>query len=470
MTTLHSYDLNGKKLSFADTIEMISPEDTPFLSMLKKEQIYDTVYNWQVDYLSAVDKDNAFSEGMPADPGVINSTERAQSHTQIFRKVVKVSDTLNVLDLYGKPSEMEFQIGQAVKEFKRNIEWAFLNQFDGRPEEGSVPRQTSGFSAQVSAFGTKAPVTGAVVYRESSKSNTIGADDLRQMTYNLYLANSKANIVMTHPRWMAQLWAISRFSKSGTKEEIYQNSTMVSGTVKEIVDPLGQKYTIIPNRWMPTDKIYFFNKDEVTKMVLREPTMTHLAKDGSYEKWMMEGEFGLRVENPFTVGVLQINRDSFPTIGMYAWKKMELHYTNDIGNPASVDLKVSPNMVKPKEGTRIFFKVVPKDNIPKPKYLGSGNHVFTPGDFLQMTYRGNLLPHQLPIEKNGDGTFKELEFQMTTSFDHTKHEGVISLNYYTAADPANPLACSRYCVLTSTNDRVVLDAFKEACDDNPTLL
>ena len=38
-TTLVSYDLNGKKLSFANWISNLSPTETPFVSMTGKEAI-----------------------------------------------------------------------------------------------------------------------------------------------------------------------------------------------------------------------------------------------------------------------------------------------------------------------------------------------------------------------------------------------------------------------------------------------
>ena len=46
-----SYDLNGKKLSFANWISNISPTDTPFISMTGKEGVTQTTFQWQTDVL-----------------------------------------------------------------------------------------------------------------------------------------------------------------------------------------------------------------------------------------------------------------------------------------------------------------------------------------------------------------------------------------------------------------------------------
>lgn len=44
MATMTSYDLNGKKLSFANWISNLSPTDTPFVSMTGKEAIQQTLF------------------------------------------------------------------------------------------------------------------------------------------------------------------------------------------------------------------------------------------------------------------------------------------------------------------------------------------------------------------------------------------------------------------------------------------
>lgn len=96
MATLVSYDLNGKKLSFANWISNLSPTDTPFVSMTGKESIAQTLFQWQTDSLAAV-VDNAVVEGSTAADGALASTTTLNNYTQILRKVLKVSDTAMLL-------------------------------------------------------------------------------------------------------------------------------------------------------------------------------------------------------------------------------------------------------------------------------------------------------------------------------------------------------------------------------------
>lgn len=304
MTMLQSYDLKGKKLSFANWISNLSPSETPFTSMTGKESVQQTLFQWQTDALNAA-VDNAIAEGASAD-----STDKPRmtaihsNVTQILRKVVKVSDTANALANYGRGKELQYQMDKAGKEIKRDLERAFLTQeakVDG--DASSTPRKTAGFRGLVATKAAADADTGAVVHKDTAGALT--EELIFDMTYNLYLSGSNANIIMFHPKH-AKLFSALQEKDSGGRQRIFENTPKFSVYVSTLVDPLGQEYKLLPNRWMPEDSVYFFNPSDWTQMVLRAPERTKLAKDGSYEKWMLEMEVGLRHRNPYASGILNI--------------------------------------------------------------------------------------------------------------------------------------------------------------------
>ena len=344
MSTLQSYDLNGKKLSFANWISNLSPEETPFSSMTGKEAISQTLFQWQNDSLNKAVK-NAMIEGDIAKDSALKTTTVRSNITQILRKTVKISDTANALSNYGRGKELQYQMEKAGKEIKRDLEWTFMNNADSKAETRADPRETAGFIALCASplseidkkmtlknikkltdpvtnpdpktgrgiDGWSDPDTGArtvfgITNLVSPDANIIGNEvkesDIFSMTYNLYLAGSSANIIMFHPRWASTFSALQE--KVSTRVRMFENTPMISAYVSTLVDPLGQEYRLIPNRWMPESVIYFFAPHDWTQMVLRPPERTKLAKDGSYEKWMIEMEVGLRHRNPFSSGVLVI--------------------------------------------------------------------------------------------------------------------------------------------------------------------
>lgn len=307
-TTLVSYDLNGKKLSFANWISNLSPTETPFVSMTGKEAINQTLFQWQTDTLETANANNAVVEGSAAEAPVRSSTTVLSNVTQILRKVVRVSDTANALANYGRGQELQYQMEKAGKEIKRDLEVALLRNGAKVDGSGTVARKTAGFKALVAAKDAADPDTGAIVHKETATADTITEAELFDLTYNLYLSGSNANIIMFHPKHASFFASLMETPAAGANRmKMFDGQdTKFNQYVSTVVDPLGQLFKLIPNRWMGEADVYFFTPSDWTQMVLRAPQRTKLAKDGSYEKWMVEMEVGLRHRNPYASGILTI--------------------------------------------------------------------------------------------------------------------------------------------------------------------
>lgn len=305
--TLVSYDLNGKKLSFADWISNLSPDETPFVSMTGKESVIQTLFQWQTDTLEAASDTNAVVEGSVAEAPIRKTTTTLNNVTQILRKVVKVSDTSQTLANYGRGNELKYQMEKAGKEIKRDLEVILLSdqeRVDG--DATTIARKTSGFQKLVAEFEVADPDTGAVVHKAMAGETPTEAE-IFDMTYNLYLSGSKSNIIMFHPKFASFFSSLMEVSEGSSRVKLFEGEDKrYSKYVTEIVDPLGCTYKLVPNRWMPETAIYFLSASDWTQMVLRAPERTKLAKDGSYEKWMLEMEVGLRHRHPYASGVLLV--------------------------------------------------------------------------------------------------------------------------------------------------------------------
>lgn len=304
-STLVSYDLNGKKLSFANWISNLSPEETPFVSMTGKESIAQTLFQWQTDTLEQASDANAVVEGSVAEAPARKTTTTLTNVTQILRKVIKVSDTASSLANYGRGNELKYQMEKAGKEIKRDLEVILLSdqaRVDGNAS--TIARRTAAFQTLVAAYQVADVDTGAVV-KDSMAGETPTEAEIFKMTYNLYLSGSMADVIMFHPKFADFFSSLTELSTGGGRVKMFDgDDTKYTKYVTSLIDPLGRTYKLIPNRWMPEDAIYFFQASDWTQMVLREPERTKLAKDGSYEKWMLEMEVGLRHRHPYASGVL----------------------------------------------------------------------------------------------------------------------------------------------------------------------
>ena len=309
MATMNSYDLNGKKLSFANWISNLTPTDTPFVSMTGKEVVKNTVFQWQEDNLGAVDSTNAQIEGEKITTKADHTATIERSNTtQILRKLVNVSDSANSTDNYGRTKELAYQMEKAGKELKRDLETILLSSQVKDEGDAGTARKTAGFVSLCATSGAAQVSTGAVTTKETAVSNKITEAELFDMTYNLYLSGSEANIIMFHPERASFFASIAETPNAGSSRTLMFDglATKLNRYVSTVVDPLGQEYKLMPNRFMNKDKIFIFNPKDWTQMVLRNPERTKLDKKGSYEQYLIEMEVGLRHRNIHASGVLTI--------------------------------------------------------------------------------------------------------------------------------------------------------------------
>ncbi|MGL5579423.1 MAG: SU10 major capsid protein, partial [Cetobacterium sp.] len=93
MASKHSYELEGKKLSFANWISNLSPTETPFCSMTPKEATNQIKFHWQEDRLVPVNANNFHQEGSDAVDEAMSVTAVRSNVVQILRRCFSVSDT-----------------------------------------------------------------------------------------------------------------------------------------------------------------------------------------------------------------------------------------------------------------------------------------------------------------------------------------------------------------------------------------
>lgn len=297
----HSFEMNGKKSSFADWVSNISPTYTPFISMIKKVPIKNTIFNWQQDVLTDVNTNNAFAEGSSADDIPLVPTQEIFNYTQIFRKVVEVSDSANSVDSYGRNRELQYQVEKASKGMKRDIETTFLALDQTRVAGNeSTASQTAGLAYFVEDSSRHFDL----------KTDTF-EDDLFKITEELYTKGAESYVIMFHPGLGSYFSGL--MEKRGERLRIFENDTRFVKQVERIIDPLGQEFHCIPNRFMDAGCYYIFDPRLVEVAVLREVKSTELGKTGSSTKYMIEQEIGLRVNNGGSVAIALLLTGPEPT-------------------------------------------------------------------------------------------------------------------------------------------------------------
>ena len=110
--TYETFDAVGIREELADKIWQITPEETPFLSLIGRKGIKTTHPEWQTDTLGSVDLDNNQPEGNDWTYDSITPTTRVGNYAQISEKSLIISATLDETDKAGRKSELAREVGK----------------------------------------------------------------------------------------------------------------------------------------------------------------------------------------------------------------------------------------------------------------------------------------------------------------------------------------------------------------------
>lgn len=142
--TIQSVGRVGNREDLSDIIYNISPTDTPFVSAISRGPADATYVEWQTDTLVAANADNYTIQGDDLANENRPNTTRVGTHTQIFKKVVGTSTTVQAVKQAGRKNEHALQLAKAGKELKRDMEARFTQNKASVAATASVAGQTAG--------------------------------------------------------------------------------------------------------------------------------------------------------------------------------------------------------------------------------------------------------------------------------------------------------------------------------------
>ena len=126
--TFDTYGAVGNREDLEDKIYMVSPEETPAVSMGRRLTATAKFHEWQRDSLATPNKDNAVIEGDDRTGTAITATQRVCNFTQLFDKVAIVATTQKASNPAGRSDEMRYQVAKRMKEIKRDVEAMLLSK------------------------------------------------------------------------------------------------------------------------------------------------------------------------------------------------------------------------------------------------------------------------------------------------------------------------------------------------------
>lgn len=292
----------------------VTPEDTPYLSMLGGlyggEPVGSTVIPWQEHELrdAAV---RPHAEG--ADAPAATNIQRSPIHNvlQIIHETVDVSYTKQatakqlaaigsnhpqiVTTGDGNPvvNELAWQELQRIKEVARDVEFSLINGTFQEPATNGSNRQTRGIIAAIETNVEDAggdPLTSELVL-----------DLLQSVWENGGIMETETATVMVNGFNKRRL--TNQFITEGNYREMSRN---VGGVNVQTIETDFGRLNVALNRYVPADTLVVVSLEQCKVCWLQtekgkffsEP----LAKNGSFERRQLYGEFGLRYGNEKTHG------------------------------------------------------------------------------------------------------------------------------------------------------------------------
>jgi hypothetical protein len=304
--TYTRFDAKGVREDLSNVIYQISPEETPFMSNVGRENVSNTFYEWQTDDLASAITTNAQIEGDDITSfTAATPTVRLGNYTQISRKDVIISGTLESVDKAGRRSELSYQMAKKSAEIKRDMEATMLANQAAAAGSTSSARKTGALLAFLktnTSEGTggsdpsyttipDAARTDATTTNLRSFSETL----LKDVIQKVWTEGGSPSIVMAGP---VNKQNLSRMA--GIAAQRYNNTTaktsVIIGAADIYVSDFGQ-VSIVANRFQRERDVFVLDPEYASVAYLRPFQTVELAKTGDAEKRMLLCEWGLKIKN-----------------------------------------------------------------------------------------------------------------------------------------------------------------------------
>ena len=320
--TYETYDAVGNREELANKIYQITPEETPFVSLIGRKPVASTHPEWQTDTLATPDTSNAQPEGNDWTFQTVNPTTRVGTYTQISDKRIIISRTQDKTSKAGRKSELAREVAKKGVELRIDQESIVLsNQASTAGSgNGATNRQLGGMRAWLATndslgsggasggFNTGTKVVDAATNGTQRAFTKALLDATILSTYN---AGGSPKTLMLSPyaktvfsSFMSDAnVALQRFAANG------KGQTTIVAAADMYLSDFGT-ISVVPNRQMAragatvARNAYLIDPRMVSLGVFDDIQLVKPAKTGDAEKRVLVTEYTLLVSNEAAHGVV----------------------------------------------------------------------------------------------------------------------------------------------------------------------
>jgi hypothetical protein len=313
--TFDTFNAKGIRESLSNVIYNISPEETPFLSNIGRESVKNTYFEWQTDSLAAASTTNAQIEGDDVSAyDSTSATSRIGNYTQVSRKTLILSGTLESVDKAGRRSELAYQLAKRSAELKRDMESIMLtNQAAAAGSAGvsTALRKTGSLLAFLKTNTNKGSSGADPSYTTSpnaTRTDALAADQrtfteviLKDVIQQVWTEGGTPKILMVGPVNKQRVSGFSGIAQIRVDAPARGQARIIAAA--DIYQSDFGAISVVPNRFQRERDAFVLDPEYASVAFLRPFQTVELAKTGDAEKRMIVVEWGLKVNTEAAHGL-----------------------------------------------------------------------------------------------------------------------------------------------------------------------
>ena len=248
-----------------DVIYNISPTEVPFQANAGRGNADQTLHEWQIDELAAVDTGNAAIDGADFGADASDPAQRIGNFAQISIKYIAVSRRANIVNKAGRRSELSYQIAKKGKELRRDVEAIATRNQAALQGNSSTASLTGSLGAWIrtntdrGATGTDPALSGGTFGQPTTAAGdgtvrALDESDMLALLRDAYIQGGNPNMMMCGPT-VKQLFSNFMFTTGARIATQRQDQGPVNRggiSVVGAVDVYVSDFTVIdvvPNRF-----------------------------------------------------------------------------------------------------------------------------------------------------------------------------------------------------------------------------
>ena len=301
-TTTTVSNTSGLAEDFEDVIFNVSPTETPLLTLAKRKKATARYHQWQEDTLASASSNRA-EEGADATYATSAQTTTLGNYMQISTKTVDISRSLDIVNKYGRKSEVAYQLLKAGKALKRDMEFTICRN---QPSTNATARGTAGWetmidstsgnlvranSAQTTDYSVRGFSAASWTAPEDGSVVTFIEADLVSALGLAWDDGGDPSVIMMSKKNKNLFNAFAGIATKYNEVKGMQQAT-ISGAADVYVSSYGN-HTVKLNRHMRDTAVFCIDPGYISVAYLDGIKKEKMAKTGDSERWLMTVEYGL---------------------------------------------------------------------------------------------------------------------------------------------------------------------------------